>query len=52
MPQAAPIYWLFMLVFFSISFLFFIILNYFMKSSEKMNLKKNLFSTSKKNWKW
>nr|YP_010385148.1 ATP synthase F0 subunit 8 [Tritodynamia horvathi]UPM51602.1 ATP synthase F0 subunit 8 [Tritodynamia horvathi] len=52
MPQMAPIYWLFMFLFFIMSFWLFFMINYFMKPFNKIDSfsdnKKTLVS---KSWK-
>nr|YP_009383504.1 ATP synthase F0 subunit 8 [Helicana wuana]YP_010433466.1 ATP synthase F0 subunit 8 [Helicana japonica]APL97754.1 ATP synthase F0 subunit 8 [Helicana wuana]QBB87156.1 ATP synthase F0 subunit 8 [Helicana wuana]USW67965.1 ATP synthase F0 subunit 8 [Helicana japonica] len=52
MPQMAPIYWLFMFLFFLSSFFLFFMFNYFMKPFTKIDFsptnKKSLIS---KSWK-
>nr|QUT08462.1 ATP synthase F0 subunit 8 [Exhippolysmata ensirostris] len=54
MPQMAPMMWLYLFMFFSMFFMFNLILNYFIKSPEKLSFStspssKNLMSIK---WKW
>nr|AWW91886.1 ATP synthase F0 subunit 8 [Hemigrapsus penicillatus] len=52
MPQMAPIYWLFMFFFFIMSFLLFLMFNYFMKPFFKINsLPDNKSPFFSKSWK-
>nr|YP_010160570.1 ATP synthase F0 subunit 8 [Grapsus albolineatus]QRH17763.1 ATP synthase F0 subunit 8 [Grapsus albolineatus]UBD09492.1 ATP synthase F0 subunit 8 [Grapsus albolineatus]UKS08541.1 ATP synthase F0 subunit 8 [Grapsus albolineatus]UYC29005.1 ATP synthase F0 subunit 8 [Grapsus albolineatus] len=38
MPQMAPLYWLYLFVFFIVSFFLFLSLNYFIKPFDKLDL--------------
>nr|ULR86964.1 ATP synthase F0 subunit 8 [Macquartia sp. 2 HNL-2022a] len=53
MPQMAPINWLSLFIIFSMTFIMFNIMNYFLysPSSPKFNLIKNKLTNSL-NWKW
>nr|ACC94763.1 ATPase 8 [Drosophila macroptera] len=53
MPQMAPISWLFLFFFFTITFILFCTINYYsyMPSSPKSNELKNL-NLNSMNWKW
>nr|YP_010240498.1 ATP synthetase F0 subunit 8 [Chlorops oryzae]QTF87839.1 ATP synthetase F0 subunit 8 [Chlorops oryzae] len=53
MPQMAPINWLFLFILFSLIFLMFNMMNYFLMlpMSPKMKMKKIFFYKSL-NWKW
>nr|YP_010508532.1 ATP synthase F0 subunit 8 [Philophylla fossata]UXG57145.1 ATP synthase F0 subunit 8 [Philophylla fossata] len=53
MPQMAPIGWLSLFIIFSLTFMLFSIMNYFLMipKSPKSHILKNIFNTSF-NWKW
>nr|AZH80614.1 ATP synthase Fo subunit 8 [Paratya caledonica]AZH80615.1 ATP synthase Fo subunit 8 [Paratya caledonica] len=48
----APLLWLNLFFFFSISFMFFLILNYFLKTPNKMEYPSKNISLPNLNWKW
>nr|YP_009159467.1 ATP synthase F0 subunit 8 [Paratya australiensis]AKQ09512.1 ATP synthase F0 subunit 8 [Paratya australiensis] len=52
MPQMAPLLWLNLFIFFSISFMFFLILNYFLKTPHKMESPSSDVMSPNLNWKW
>nr|YP_009407073.1 ATP synthase F0 subunit 8 [Halocaridinides fowleri]ASA39622.1 ATP synthase F0 subunit 8 [Halocaridinides fowleri] len=52
MPQMAPLLWLNLFLMFSSAFLVFIILNYFMKSPQKMQKLPHQLLPNKTIWKW
>nr|YP_007474216.1 ATP synthase F0 subunit 8 [Opaepele loihi]AEX32606.1 ATP synthase F0 subunit 8 [Opaepele loihi] len=52
MPQMAPLLWLNLFLFFSIIFLFFLIVNYFIKPPFKMEFTLKQPQPIKLYWKW
>nr|YP_009239898.1 ATP synthase F0 subunit 8 [Grapsus tenuicrustatus]AMN14532.1 ATP synthase F0 subunit 8 [Grapsus tenuicrustatus] len=51
MPQMAPLYWLYLFVFFLLTFFIFLTLNYFIKPFEKVSSPSSSYSLEFKNWK-
>nr|AEV91688.1 ATP synthase subunit 8 [Thysanoessa raschii] len=52
MPQMSPLLWLNLFIMFSITFLTFMSVNYFMKVPSKLPLKQMMVEVNKLNWKW
>nr|AZH80602.1 ATP synthase Fo subunit 8 [Caridina confusa]AZH80603.1 ATP synthase Fo subunit 8 [Caridina confusa] len=48
----APLLWLNLFIFFTIVYILFLILNYFLKAPENMQMFTKLKSPTKLNWKW
>nr|YP_010956265.1 ATP synthase F0 subunit 8 [Kroppcarcinus siderastreicola]WMY25229.1 ATP synthase F0 subunit 8 [Kroppcarcinus siderastreicola] len=51
MPQMAPIYWLFLFIFFIASLLLFFLFNYYVKPFEKMMISHSIVKNNTKYWK-
>nr|YP_009646687.1 ATP synthase F0 subunit 8 [Alvinocaris longirostris]AEX32632.1 ATP synthase F0 subunit 8 [Alvinocaris longirostris]WQG15282.1 ATP synthase F0 subunit 8 [Alvinocaris longirostris]BAO52798.1 ATP synthase F0 subunit 8 [Alvinocaris longirostris] len=52
MPQMAPLLWLNLFLFFSVIFLFFLIINFFIKPPFKMEFTPEQPKPAKLFWKW
>nr|YP_009262395.1 ATP synthase F0 subunit 8 [Gramastacus insolitus]ANI86971.1 ATP synthase F0 subunit 8 [Gramastacus insolitus] len=52
MPQMSPLLWLNLYIFFLLSFLLFLIFNYFLTQTDKKQKLLSNFSTNQKPWKW
>nr|YP_009509635.1 ATP synthase F0 subunit 8 [Curtonida isos]AUN45052.1 ATP synthase F0 subunit 8 [Curtonida isos] len=52
MPQMAPLMWLNLMIMFLISFMLFLIVNYFMFTPKKILSEDKLISSPNKTWKW
>nr|YP_009707732.1 ATP synthase F0 subunit 8 [Birgus latro]ASS30705.1 ATP synthase F0 subunit 8 [Birgus latro]QES95349.1 ATP synthase F0 subunit 8 [Birgus latro] len=52
MPQMAPILWLNLTFMFLLTFIIFIIMNYFIKIPSKISPKEETIFISEKTWKW
>nr|YP_009110441.1 ATP synthase F0 subunit 8 [Clibanarius infraspinatus]CEH27540.1 ATP synthase F0 subunit 8 [Clibanarius infraspinatus] len=52
MPQMAPILWLNLLIIFLITYLAFMVMNFYISIPEKMLTKKSKMIVQEKPWKW
>nr|YP_009407047.1 ATP synthase F0 subunit 8 [Typhlatya arfeae]ASA39596.1 ATP synthase F0 subunit 8 [Typhlatya arfeae] len=52
MPQMAPLLWFNLFTFFSITFMLFFIMNYFLAPYNKIKPTSKTQKTKKLNWKW
>nr|YP_007317369.1 ATP synthase F0 subunit 8 [Neopetrolisthes maculatus]AGA56146.1 ATP synthase F0 subunit 8 [Neopetrolisthes maculatus] len=52
MPQMAPILWLNLMLVFTLTLFFFIVVNYFFKGSSKIEKLPQNFFYKEKSWKW
>nr|ANF05061.1 ATP synthase F0 subunit 8 [Mierspenaeopsis hardwickii]AQZ21917.1 ATP synthase F0 subunit 8 [Solenocera alticarinata] len=52
MPQMAPLLWLNLFIMFSITFMVFLILNYFIKVPSKIHNFPTSIKKQEMNWKW
>nr|YP_009525768.1 ATP synthase F0 subunit 8 [Belzebub intermedius]AXS67622.1 ATP synthase F0 subunit 8 [Belzebub intermedius] len=52
MPQMAPMMWLNLFLIFSITFMIFLVVNYFTKAPKKANLSSKTLNNISLNWKW
>nr|YP_010415037.1 ATP synthase F0 subunit 8 [Agrilus ornatus]URW97758.1 ATP synthase F0 subunit 8 [Agrilus ornatus] len=52
MPQMAPMSWLLLFAVFSITFLFFSVLNYYSSLQNPSEIQPTLFKKKNINWKW
>nr|AEV91675.1 ATP synthase subunit 8 [Euphausia pacifica] len=52
MPQMSPLLWLNLFIMFSVTFLVFMSVNYFMKVPSKLSSTQDLIKHTKMTWKW
>nr|ASA39492.1 ATP synthase F0 subunit 8 [Typhlatya sp. JR2016] len=52
MPQMAPLLWLYLFIFFSLSLVLFFIMTYFLAPSSKAKLASPSAKAEQLNWKW
>nr|YP_009231706.1 ATP synthase F0 subunit 8 [Moloha majora]ALZ50224.1 ATPase 8 [Moloha majora] len=52
MPQMAPLMWLYLMIFFIMSLLLFMMMNYFIKPYQKNEKFIMNYNDSEKTWKW
>nr|YP_009406995.1 ATP synthase F0 subunit 8 [Typhlopatsa pauliani]ASA39531.1 ATP synthase F0 subunit 8 [Typhlopatsa pauliani] len=52
MPQMSPLLWFNLFIFFSVTFMLFFIINYFLPPFTKTNLPTKMSKMKKLSWKW